>query len=101
VRVSHHGEGGDYVLRHDITSLCYQLGDYTENSEVTLDFSFDEYAFLLKKGEALRIDISATDNNTYVCHTNRRGEYYQQCGADIATSTVYLDRCELVIPIEG
>ena len=101
VRICRHNADGDYVLRHDIPSLCYQLGEYTENTEVMLDFSFDEYAFLLKKGEALRIDISATDNNTYVCHTNRKGEYYLQDGADIATSTVYLDRCELVIPVEG
>jgi hypothetical protein len=39
-----------YVLRHDITSLCYQLGDYRENSMARLDFCFDEHAFLIKEG---------------------------------------------------
>ncbi|MBR4296280.1 MAG: CocE/NonD family hydrolase [Clostridia bacterium] len=91
---------GDYVLRHDITSLCYQLGEYTENEIATLNFCFDEHAFLLKKGESLRIDISSTDNNTYVCHTNRKGAYYLQTGADKAINKVYLQNSKLILPIE-
>ena len=91
---------GDYVLRHDITSLCYQLGDYTVNSKVTLDFNFDDYAFLLKKGERLRVDISSTDFNTYVCHTNKKGAYHKQTECDIATNTVYFDDSFLILPVE-
>ena len=89
-----------YVLRHDITSLCYQLGDYLPNSPVELDFCFDEYAFLIKKGECLRIDISSSDDNTYVCHTNRKGEYYLQTGADKAHNVIYQDRSCLILPVE-
>ena len=91
---------GDYVLRHDITSLCYQLGDYTSLDAVALDFCFDEYAFLIKKGERLRIDVSSTDNSTYVCHTNKKGAYYLQSEADKATNTVFLDSSKLFLPIE-
>lgn len=91
---------GDYILRHDITSLCYQLGDYKPNSEVVLDFSFDEYAFLLKKGEHIRIDIASTDNNTYVCHTNKKGEYCLQNETTKAINTVDLSRSVLILPIE-
>jgi predicted acyl esterase len=88
------------VLRHDITSLCYQLGKYVPGSVVTLDFTFDEYAFLLRKGECLRLDISSSASNTYVCHTNRKGEYYLQTAADVAANKVYLDRSSIILPIE-
>lgn len=91
---------GDYTLRHDITSLCYQLGDYTKDTVVALNFCFDEYAFLLKKGESLRIDISSTDNNAYVCHTNKKGAYYLQTETDTAINKIYLDRSKLILPIE-
>lgn len=91
---------GDYALRHDITSLCYQLGEYDVKDEVVLNFCFDEYAFLLKKDECLRVDISSTDANTYVSHTNKIGPYHLQSRTDIATNTVYLDRSHLILPIE-
>ncbi len=55
---------GDCRLRHDITSISYQLGNYIENETVSLQFSFDEHAFLLEKGECLRVDICSTDDNS-------------------------------------
>ena len=89
-----------YSLRHDITSLCYQLGDYTPGTPVEMSFSFDEYAFLLKKGDQLRIDISSTDDNTYVSHTNKKGPYHLQTETAVATNRVYLDKSFLILPIE-
>ena len=74
IRISIKNGPQAYVLRHDITSLCFQLGSYTPNDVVTLDFCFDEYAFLLKQGEQLQIDI--------------------------ATNRVYLDRSTLYLPVE-
>jgi predicted acyl esterase len=100
VRISIKKEQYTYVLRHDITSLCYQLGDYEENREAELNFCFDEHAFLIKKGESLRIDISSTDDNTYVCHTNRRGEYSLQNDTDRAVNEVCLDKSYLILPVE-
>ncbi|MBQ5602438.1 MAG: CocE/NonD family hydrolase [Clostridia bacterium] len=100
VRISIKKEQYTYVLRHDITSLCYQLGDYEENREAELNFCFDEHAFLIKKGESLRVDISSTDDNTYVCHTNRRGEYSLQSGTDRAVNEVCLDKSCLILPVE-
>ena len=100
VRISIKKSDCTYVLRHDITSLCYQLGDYQENSIVELNFCFDEYAFLVKKGECLQVDISSTDDNTYVCHTNRKGAYYLQDAAHKAENKVYLDRSYLILPVE-
>lgn len=91
---------GDYTLRHDITSLSHQLGKYKENDKVTLHFTFDEIAFLLKKGESLRIDIAPTDDNTYVSHTNNFGPYHLQETSRIATNRVYLNESELILPSE-
>ena len=90
----------EYSLRHDITSLCYQLGDYEPDTLVELDFCFDEYAFLLKAGESLRVDIAATDSNTYVPHTNKKGAYYLQADTERALDTVLLDESCIILPTE-
>lgn len=100
VRISIKKPEYTYVLRHDITSLSYQLGDYNENSVATLKFCFDEYAFLIKKGECLQLDIASTDNNTYVCHTNKTGDYYLQFETDRAKNKIHLDKSCLVLPVE-
>lgn len=91
---------GDYLLRHDITSLSYQLGEYTPNREALLHFRFDEHAFLVKKGEQLRIDIAPTDNSTYVCHTNQKGPYRLQTQPKIAQNKVDLARSAVILPLE-
>ena len=100
IRISIKKREYTYVLRHDITSLCYQLGDYTQGTAVELDFCFDEYAFLIKEGESLQIDISSTNNSGYVCHTNKKGAYYLQTDTDKATNKIYLDESCLFIPVE-
>lgn len=90
----------EYLLRHDVTSICYQLGDYIENATVELDFCFDEYAFLIQKGDSLRVDITSTDANVYVPHTNKKGEYYRQSEAREAESRVCLDSSMIILPVE-
>ncbi len=98
VRVSIEKEGGDLGLRDDITTLCYQLGDYVPNTPVDLTFRFDEHAFLVKQGERLRIDIASADADHYVRHTNRKGLYSEQEAARIAHNTVYLQQSTLTLP---
>jgi predicted acyl esterase len=100
VRISIKKPEYTYVLRHDITSLCYQLGDYKENSVVALEFCFDEYAFLIKKGECLQLDISSTDDNAYVCHTNKKGDYYLQSETVRAENKIHLDQSCIILPVE-
>ena len=101
VRISIKKHTYTYVLRHDITSLCYKLGNYLQGNTVELDFCFDEYAFLIKEGESLQVDIASTDNNTYVCHTNKKGEYYLQTDTDKAKNKIYLDKSWLFLPVES
>ncbi len=90
---------GDLGLRDDITSLCYQLGDYVPNSKVALDFTFDDISFLLKQGERLRLDIASADGAHYVRHTNQKGLYSTIKTTKIATNTVYLSESTLSLPI--
>ncbi len=100
VRISIEKKEGDYGLRDDITSLAYQLGEYDPNTEVSLDFTFDEHSFLVKKGERLRVDISSADSAHYVRHTNNKGLYSEQTTVKIAKNTVDLSKSILVLPIK-
>ena len=67
---------------------------------VVLDFEFDEYAFEIEKGRRLRIDIAPTDKNTYVCHTNIKGEYSRIKVSKTAENRVFLEESFLYLPVE-
>ncbi|MBQ9099140.1 MAG: CocE/NonD family hydrolase [Clostridia bacterium] len=101
VRISIEKEQGDFGLRDDITSLCYQRGDYTPGDTVTLQFAFDEHAFQIRRGERLRVDIASADAEHYVRHTNQKGLYSTQTTARIAHNTVILGDCMLLLPVES
>lgn len=98
VRISITKDDRDFGLRDDITTLCYQLRDYTPDNTVVLDFNFDEIAFLIRKGERIRMDISSADAEHYVRHTNVKGLYSEQEKAIVAHNTVDLKNSYLVIP---
>ena len=100
VMIGIHTENGDYALRQDITSLLYQKEHYVKNEKTVLDFVFDEYAFALKKGQYLRIDIAPSDKNRYVCHRNQTGDYSLLETYQIAENKVFLDESFLILPIE-
>ncbi|MBQ8508732.1 MAG: CocE/NonD family hydrolase [Clostridia bacterium] len=100
VRVSLDKAEGAYGLRDDITQISNVAPDYTPGDTVTLDFTFDEHAFLIKAGERLRIDVSSSAFPHYLRHTNNRGLYSEQTTAKIAHNTIVLDGSELTIPVE-
>lgn len=100
VRISGEKDGRDMGLRDDITSLSWQLGNYTPGTEAQLQFSFDEIAFLIRKGQRLRIDIASANNRYYIRHTNQKGHYFEQETAKIAHNTVDLQHSSLTLPIE-
>ena len=101
VRLSLETPQGDFGLRDDITSLCYQLGDYTPGTMVPLRFRFDPHAFRIAKGQRLRIDIASADAAHYVRHTNCKGLFSAQTTARIAHNTVDLAQSSLTLPIES
>ena len=65
-----------------------------------MDFSFDEHAFVIKKGEKLRIDVSSSAFPHYVRHTNNKGLYSIQTTAKIAHNTVICDKSTLTLFVE-
>lgn len=99
VRLSLVKEEGAYGLRDDIQQISNFTEDYVPGSEIDLDFTFDEHAFVIGKGEKLRIDVSSSATQ-YVSHANRRGLYSLQESARIAHNTVIADQSSLTIPAE-
>ena len=86
-----------YLKEHK--QLLYITDSLSKNVDDE-DFDFDEHAFLIKKGERLRVDIASADNEHYVRHTNQKGLYSEQTTAKIARNTVCLDKSTLTLPIE-
>lgn len=101
VRISLCKDEGDYGLRDDINLISNFEANYTPNNEICMDFSFDEHAFVIKKGEKLRIDISSAANPHYLRHTNNKGLFSEQTTAKIADNTVVLGDSSIEIPIES
>jgi len=99
IRLSLCKAGGDFGLRDDINQISNFANDYIPNSEIEIDFSFDEHAFVIKKGEKLRIDISSSAFPHYVRHTNNKGLFSEQKTSKIATNTVILEDSYIEIPI--
>ena len=91
---------GDYGLRDDINQISNFCEEYVSNSEILMDFSFDDHAFVIQKGERLRIDISSSAFPHYVRHTNRKGLFSAQTETKVAHNTVILKDSYLEIPVE-
>ena len=64
-----------------------------------MEFSFDEHAFVVRKGEKIRIDISSSAFPHYVPHTNLRGPFAEQTTAKVANNTVVLEESYIELPI--
>ena len=90
---------GDYGLRDDINQISNFEVDYIPGNELEMDFSFDEHAFIIHKGEKLRIDISSSAFPHYVRHTNNKGLFSEQTTAKIADNTITLNKSYIEIPI--
>ena len=76
------------------------VGDYIPGAVTELSFTFDEHAFLIPRGQRLRIDIASADHAHYVRHTNQKGLFSNQTTAKIARNTVYLQDSVLCLPTE-
>jgi len=90
---------GDYGLRDDINQISNFCADYTPNTEIEMDFFFDEHAFVIKKGEKLRIDISSSAFPLYVRHTNNKGLFSEQTTTKKAVNSLILENSYIEIPI--
>lgn len=99
IRISLCKAEGDYGLRDDINQISNFCPSYTPGDVIEMDFSFDEHAFVIHKGEKIRIDISSSAFPHYVRHTNNKGLFSEQTTAKIADNTVILDSSCIKLPI--
>lgn len=81
-------DGVTYGIRDDITSLCYQLGNYSPGEEVKLHFNFSSIIWDVKPGDQLRLDISSSCYPHYSLHTNVKGNQSQVEKPKYANNTV-------------
>ena len=91
---------GDYGLRDDINQISNFDADYIPGSELTMDFSFDEHAFVIRKGEKIRIDVSSSAFPHYVRHTNQKGDFALQTWMKSADNTVICHQSALYVPVQ-
>jgi len=91
---------GDYGLRDDINQISNFCEAYVPGTETDMDFSFDEHAIVIQKGEKLRVDISSSAFPHYVRHTNCKGLFSEQTTAKTAVNSVVLDQSYLKLPID-
>ena len=99
IRLSLCKSDGDYGLRDDINQISNFDAEYQPHTEMDMSFSFDEHAFVVHKGEKIRIDISSSAYPWYVPHTNNKGLFSTQTSAKIAENTVILDESYIELPV--
>ena len=99
VRLSLCKAQGDLGLRDDINRISNFVSDHRPGEVVEMEFSFDEHAFLLQKGERIRVDIASSAYPYYVPHTNCRGLFSEQTTTKVATNTVVLADSFLELPV--
>lgn len=97
MRISIRKPEGDFGLRDDITKISNFNPDYMPGEEAEVQFSFDDISFMVKKGEALRIDISSSCFPTFLPHTNFRGEFAAQTETRVAKNTLFLDKSSITV----
>ncbi len=88
---------GDLTMRDDIHSISTFCPDYVPGTETDMEFIFDSAAFVIGKGERLRIDVTSSAFPLFVPHTNMRGLYTTQTECKIAHNSVIADESELTI----
>lgn len=99
IRISLCKKEGDYAIRDDIQKISNFDAEYFPGNETEIDFCCDEHAFVIGRGERLRVDISSSAFPMYVPHTNYRGLFSEQRERRIANNTILLSESEISLPI--
>ena len=89
-------DGKWYLLRDDITSLSFQLGDYAPGSKRVLAFRFADHAFRLERGDVLRVDV-ASASSQFAPHANVKGDQFAVREPKVAHNRVFAAESELVL----
>lgn len=97
VRVGLVKKEGDFALRDSITKISNLCDNYIPGEELEIPFTFDTGAFMIGKGEMLRVDITSSAFPLFVPHTNKAGLFSVQTDAVAAHNTVDLSRSTLTV----
>ena len=97
VRIGLAKEGGDVALRDSIVKIADFCDDYKPNTYVDVELVLDKGAFMIHKGEKLRIDVTSSAFHFFVPHTNNKGLFTIQTEALVANNTVDLSESTLTI----
>ena len=97
VRVSvKKADGGWYLLRDDIRSLCADGCGYRPGDMKEVGFRFADHAFRLEKGDRLRVDVSS-GNSQFAPHGNVKGPQHLVAEPRIARNAVDASSSSLVV----
>lgn len=90
--------GVAYSLREDICNISSQHKAYRPHTPVTLNYSFVEHAFMLEKGDRLRLDVSSSCWPTFLPHTNLKGDRFFHRTARVARNTIVFAGSSITLP---
>lgn len=101
-------ENGDtYNMRNGLTTLAYRngalsRGQYKANTRVTVEIDMLPIAWTLKKGHALRVDLSSSNFPEYAVHSNQVGVWSQIDSVIKANQKIYVGKnsmSKIIVPI--
>lgn len=91
------GDGRWYLLRDDITSLCFKRPAYRPGEVRMLDYTFADHAFRIEKGDVLRVDVASSCDH-FAPHTNVKGDQFAITEPKVAHNTVNADKSSVTLP---
>ncbi len=92
-------DGKWYTLRDDIKSISWDHADYRPGSEVEIAYTLSDHAFMVEKGDCLRVDIAGANADSFIPHTNFKGPFVEQTKSRTAHNVVFPARCMLTLPV--
>ena len=93
-------DGKWYLLRDDITSLCFDGVPYVPGEERRVSFRFADHVFRLEKGDVLRVDV-ASASPQFAPHPNVAGDAFACAEPKVARNTVFPERSFIELPCRG
>lgn len=86
-----------YNMCETLTTLCHMDENYKPDTEIMLDLETMPIAFTVKKGCALRVDISS-DSTIYNAHANVKGHWAYVNETKVAKNTILCQNAYIELP---
>lgn len=85
-----------WYIRDTIVSLRDELGTYVPGTRAVLDFTLDPVAWVVRRGERLRFDVSSSNFPTYNAHSNTAVYWADAKKVRTAHNTVYMENSAFI-----